>query len=116
VKTKSGLKLLGAAALLTAACRCSSQLNFNDAVVHFYDLKIAANGERMTRAALRACQSDPGCGADQQSQLRDAWIAANSDYKAKRRQVERERAAGYHANMGNLPAFGQDPSLGFDSL
>src|SRR5271166_3506378 len=95
---------------------CSSQYSFDNAVVHFYDLKIATNGERMAKAALMACAADPSCTAGERSQLRQGWIVANADYKAKRVAVERDRAAGYHANMSNLPGFGQDPSLGFDSL
>ncbi len=83
---------------------------------HFYDLKIATNGERMARAALQACDTDPSCTASQRSQLLQGWIVADADYKAKRAKVEHDRAAGYHANMSNLPDFGQDPSLGFDSL
>ena len=43
-------------------------------------------------------------------------VVAFSREPAVRVAVERDRAAGYHANMSNLPGFGQDPSLGFDSL
>ena len=52
----------------------------------------------------------------ERSQLRESWLLARDDYQTKRGTVQRDRAAGYHANMSNLPAFGQDPSLGFDSL
>ena len=85
-------------------------------MVHFYELKIATNGERMTKAALNACEVDPGCTPGERSQLRESWLLARDDYQTKRGTVERDRAAGYHANMSNLPGFGQDPSLGFDSL
>ena len=116
MKTKNALKLLAAGTIFMAVFGCSSQYSFDNAVVHFYDLKIATNGERMAKSALKACAADPSCTAGERSQLRQGWIVANADYKAKRVAVERDRAAGYHANMSNLPGFGQDPSLGFDSL
>jgi hypothetical protein len=114
VKTTVALQLLLAGALTAAGC--ASRYSFEAAVVHFYELKIATNGERMTKAALQACETDPGCTPAERSQLRESWLLAREDYQAKRGTVQRDRAAGYHANMSNLPAFGQDPSLGFDSL
>ena len=116
LKTTGALKLAVAGALLWTVAGCSSQYNFDAAVIHFYELKIATNGERMTKAAWQACEADPGCTAADRSQLRESWLLARDDYKAKRGTVEHDRAAGYHANMSNLPGFGQDPSLGFDSL
>ena len=116
MKKKAALQLLLAGTLLMTAAGCSSRYSFETAVVHFYELKIATNGERMTKAALNACEVDPGCTPGERSQLRESWLLARDDYQTKRGTVERDRAAGYHANMSNLPGFGQDPSLGFDSL
>jgi hypothetical protein len=116
VKIRFALRFVLAGAALWTAAGCSSRYQFETAVVHFYELKIATNGERMTKGALDACQADPGCTADERRQLRQSWTVARNDYRAKRAAVERDRAAGYHANMSNLPDFGRDPSLGFDSL
>src|SRR5438552_17797490 len=83
-KTTVGLKLAVVGTFLWTVAGCSTQYNFNMAVRHFYDLKIATNGERMTKAALQACEADPGCSSSERTQLQQAWIVADADYKAKR--------------------------------
>lgn len=78
----------------------------------WYTLKEATNGRNMVLGSLQICQNDPSCSAQQRMELQSEFNRAEAEYEKAWSAVQYDHAHGWYADVGSMPAFARDQSLG----